>query len=174
MSTGNEGLRRFFSFTRDAIQQIRQDSMGNSQARDHRDQNSNSVETRVQNRMHINRTQVVVVVIKKQQLLILVKMRRNLCMPVSMVNRWYIRGVWAKTSETSQTAIFPNSPQRIASRFLMSWRTVPGRAKGMKPVYDEISFLFRLCERMKSGEFVPNLGIKVRDARHARRFSVNR
>ena len=40
--------------------------------------------------------------------------------------------------------------------------------KGMKPVYDEISFLFRLCERMKSGEFVPNLGIKVRDARHAR------
>ncbi|MCP5445335.1 MAG: helix-turn-helix domain-containing protein, partial [Chromatiaceae bacterium] len=48
VSTGNEGLRRFFSFTRDAIQQIRQDSMGNSQARDHRDQNSNSVETRVQ------------------------------------------------------------------------------------------------------------------------------
>jgi hypothetical protein len=40
--------------------------------------------------------------------------------------------------------------------------------KGMKPVYDEISFLFRLCELMKSGEFVPNLGIKVRDARRAR------
>ena len=40
--------------------------------------------------------------------------------------------------------------------------------KGMKPIYDEISFLFRLCELMKSGKFVPNLGIKVRDARHAR------
>ena len=48
VSTGNEGPRRFFSFTRAAIQQIRQDSMGNIQARDHRDQNSNSVETRVQ------------------------------------------------------------------------------------------------------------------------------
>ncbi|MEJ2651948.1 MAG: STY4528 family pathogenicity island replication protein, partial [Gammaproteobacteria bacterium] len=48
VGTGNKGPRRFFSFTRDAIQQIRQDSMGNSQARDHRDQNSNSVETRVQ------------------------------------------------------------------------------------------------------------------------------
>ena len=47
VSTGNEGLRRFFSFTRDAIQQIRQDSMGNSQVRDHHDQNSNSVETQV-------------------------------------------------------------------------------------------------------------------------------
>jgi hypothetical protein len=40
--------------------------------------------------------------------------------------------------------------------------------KGMKPVYDEISFLIRLCELMKSGEFVPNLGIKVRDARRVR------
>ena len=40
--------------------------------------------------------------------------------------------------------------------------------KGMKPVYDEIRFLIRLCELMKSGEFMPNLGIKVRDARRAR------
>ncbi|MES9958672.1 MAG: STY4528 family pathogenicity island replication protein [Sedimenticola sp.] len=48
VSTDNKGLRRFFSFTRDAIQQIRQDSMGKGQARDHHDQNSNSVGTRVQ------------------------------------------------------------------------------------------------------------------------------
>ncbi|MES9958673.1 MAG: hypothetical protein ABW086_16640 [Sedimenticola sp.] len=40
----------------------------------------------------------------------------------------------------------------------------------MKPVYDEISFLFRLCELMKSGEFVPNLGIKVRDTRRAQKI----
>ena len=40
--------------------------------------------------------------------------------------------------------------------------------KGMKPVYDEISFLIRLCDLAKSGKFQPNLGIKVREARRAR------
>jgi len=40
--------------------------------------------------------------------------------------------------------------------------------KGMRPVYDEISFLIRLCDLAKSGKFQPNLGIKVREARRAR------
>ncbi|MEL0583706.1 MAG: hypothetical protein AAES65_02335 [Candidatus Thiodiazotropha sp. (ex. Lucinoma kazani)] len=44
----------------------------------------------------------------------------------------------------------------------------------MKPVYDEISFLFRLCELMKSGNFLPNLGIKVRETGTRERFSGNR
>ena len=34
--------------------------------------------------------------------------------------------------------------------------------KGMKPVYDEISFLISLCNLTKQGKFQPNLGIKVR------------
>lgn len=37
--------------------------------------------------------------------------------------------------------------------------------KGMKPVYDEIRFLHFLCRASNKGEFVPNLGIKVRDER---------
>jgi len=37
--------------------------------------------------------------------------------------------------------------------------------KGMKPVYDEMRFLHFLCRAANKGEFVPNLGIKVRDQR---------
>ena len=37
--------------------------------------------------------------------------------------------------------------------------------KGMKPVYDEMRFLHYLCRAVKKGDFVPNLGIKVRDER---------
>ena len=36
--------------------------------------------------------------------------------------------------------------------------------KGMRPVYDELRFLHGLCQAANAGEFVPNLGIKVRDA----------
>ena len=37
--------------------------------------------------------------------------------------------------------------------------------KGMKPVYDEVRFLHFLCRAANKREFVPNLGIKVRDER---------
>ncbi|MEW5756433.1 MAG: STY4528 family pathogenicity island replication protein [Pseudomonadota bacterium] len=37
--------------------------------------------------------------------------------------------------------------------------------KGMSPVYDEMRFLHYLCRAAKKGDFVPNLGIKVRDER---------
>jgi len=37
--------------------------------------------------------------------------------------------------------------------------------KGMPPVYDELRFLYSLCKAAQQGEFVPNLGIKVKEAR---------
>lgn len=40
--------------------------------------------------------------------------------------------------------------------------------KGMKPVYDELRFLHSLCKAARQGEFVPNLGIRVAEARMAR------
>lgn len=40
--------------------------------------------------------------------------------------------------------------------------------KGMKPVYDELRFLHSLCKAAQQGEFVPNLGIKVAEARQER------
>ena len=38
-------------------------------------------------------------------------------------------------------------------------------AKGMRPVYDELSFLHALCELTRQGKFQPNLGLKVHEER---------
>ncbi len=40
--------------------------------------------------------------------------------------------------------------------------------RGMKPVYDELRFLHSLCKAVDKGEFIPNLGIKVAEARLSR------
>ena len=40
--------------------------------------------------------------------------------------------------------------------------------RGMKPVYDELRFLHSLCKAVQRSEFVPNLGIKVAEARASR------
>ena len=40
--------------------------------------------------------------------------------------------------------------------------------KGMQPVYDELRFLHSLCKAVQQGEFVPNLGLKVVEARKQR------
>ncbi|MES9988226.1 MAG: STY4528 family pathogenicity island replication protein [Candidatus Thiodiazotropha endolucinida] len=171
VGTGNEGVRRFFSFTRDAIQQIRQDSMGNSQARDHRDQNSNSVEIRVQkSNAHKSNSGCS---------------SSNNKTTTTTTTSGEDASKFMHAGEQGEPLVYPRrlgeNQRDIANRYLSKLAPadrqpildeLEGRfqaeQKGMKPVYDEISFLFRLCERMKSGEFVPNLGIKVRDARHAR------
>ncbi len=41
--------------------------------------------------------------------------------------------------------------------------------KGMKPVYDELRFLHSLCKAVQQGEFVPNLALKVIEARQERK-----
>jgi len=46
---------------------------------------------------------------------------------------------------------------------------------GAKPLYDELRFLHALCRAAKRGEFVPNLGLKVTEARtrsHSRNVSL--
>lgn len=40
--------------------------------------------------------------------------------------------------------------------------------KGMPPVYDELRFLHSLCKLAQQGQFIPNLGIKVAEARRER------
>jgi hypothetical protein len=46
--------------------------------------------------------------------------------------------------------------------------------KGMKPVYDELRFLHYLCRAANKGDFVPNLGIKVRNERIEREQAQQR
>ncbi len=168
VSTGNEELRRFFSFTRDAIRQIRHDSMDNRQARDHHDQNSNSVETRVRKSN-----------VQKSNSGCSSNNKKTTTTSGESASKFMHAG------EHGEPLVYPrrlgDNQRNIANRHLFALATedrqsildeLEGRfqaeQKGMKPVYDEISFLFRLCELMKSGEFVPNLGIKVRDDRRAR------
>ena len=168
VSTGNEGPRRFFSFTRDVIQQIRHDSMGNRQVRDHHDQNSNSDETRVR-KSNAQKSNSGCSSNNKK----------------TTTTSGKASSKFVHAAEQGEPLVYPrrlgDNHRDIANRYLFTLAPedrqpildeLEGRfqaeLKGMKPVYDEISFLIRLCELMKSGEFVPNLGIKVRDARRAR------
>lgn len=168
VGTGNEGPRRFFSFTRDVIQQIRHDSMGNRQVRDHHDQNSNSVDTRVR-KSNVQKSNSGCSSNNKK----------------TTTTSGKASSKFVHAGEQGEQLVYPrrlgDNQRDIANRYLFTLAPddrqpildeLEGRfqaeLKGMKPVYDEISFLIRLCELMKSGEFVPNLGIKVRDARRAR------
>ena len=84
-------------------------------------------------------------------------------------NRWSTPGVSATTSVTSPTAIFarlsPVQRQPILDELEGRFQA---EQKGMKPVYDEISFLAKLCKLAQADQFQPNLGIKVNESRHAR------
>ena len=89
------------------------------------------------------------------------------------------------TGEDNQPLVYParlcDNHREIAARYLSALAPeqrqpildeLAGRfqaeAKGMKPVYDALSFLHSLCKQMEQGTFLPNLGIKVRDGRERR------
>ncbi len=46
--------------------------------------------------------------------------------------------------------------------------------KGMKPLYDEMSFLNSLCKALRKGEFESNLGIKVQEERMAHKLELQK
>ncbi len=101
---------------------------------------------------------------------------------------------FAKSSQaiplpTEQTLIYPprlsENQKLLADRYLamiapedrqLVLDELQGRLsseqKGMKPVYDELRFLHSLCKAAQKDEFVPNLGIKVAEARKERRIPV--
>jgi len=167
--------RRFFSFTRTVIQQIRHDSVGARNSLDHHDQNSNTVETRVRN----SNAQ------KSNSGCSSSKYNKTTTTPTDEPSNF------VHADEQGKPLVYPerlcDNQRDIANRYLRALSPalrqpildeLEGRfqaeQKGMKPVYDEISFLIRLCERTKSGEFLPNLGIKVREARRVREASRDR
>jgi hypothetical protein len=93
---------------------------------------------------------------------------------------------FAHTGENDQPLVYPprlcDNHREIAARYLSVLAPeqrqpvldeLAGRflaeAKGMKPVYDSLSFLHALCKQMGQGKFQPNLGIKVRDGRQERK-----
>jgi len=167
--------RRFFSFTRTVIQQIRRDSIGTRNSPDHHDQYSNSVEIQVRN----SNAQ------KSNSGCSSSNYNKTTTTPADEPSNF------GHADEQGKPLVYPgrlcDNQRDIANRYLRALSPaqrqpildeLEGRfqaeQKGMKPVYDEISFLIRLCELTKSGGFLPNLGVKVREARRAREAKRDR
>ena len=153
-----EGHRRFFSFTRTAVRQLRQELVTAQQTNHDHDQNLNTVKASHDQNMntvcsssYINKKTTTETAMSKFDLV----------------------------DEDARPLVYPRrlgeSHRELADRYLASLAPVQrqpildeleGRLqaeqKGMKPVYDEISFLISLCKLTKQGSFQPNLGIKVR------------
>lgn len=159
-----DSARRYFAFSAKVMTQLR--NVVSEDGADHRDQNSKADETALQ-------------ILSPQN------SKSSSCS--SYIN---ITTTTKTTGETEKSGPLNNEPpliypkrlsdnqRELADRYLKS---VPAAArqsildelegrfrseqKGMKPVYDEMRFLHFLCRAANKGEFVPNLGIKVRDER---------
>ncbi|MCP4290090.1 MAG: helix-turn-helix domain-containing protein [Gammaproteobacteria bacterium] len=169
--TASAGSRRFFSFTRNVIRTLQHDSMGTGNASDHHDQNSNmDKEHRVRNSNTVSSSSYIY---------------KTTTTVDSGMSKFDITG------EGGKRLIYPkrlgDNQREIANRYLRPLSAVQrqlildeleGRfqaeLKGMKPVYDEISFLIRLCKSARVGKFQPNLGIRVRESRCAQESARHR
>jgi hypothetical protein len=162
--------RRFFSFTRNVVKRLRSDSTEHRTGGSHHDQKSNLAGDRVRN--------------SNAQ-----KSNSGSCS--SYINKTTTTHTekpsnFALTGEDNQLLVYPtrlcNNHREIAARHLRILDPdqrqpildeLEGRfqaeKKGMKPVYDEISFLHSLCKLMRKGKFQPNLGIRVRDGRERKK-----
>lgn len=165
-----DSARRYFAFSAKVMTQLR--NVVGEDGADHRDQNSKADET-------------------ARQILSPQNSKSSSCS--SYINK---TTTTKTTGETENSGPLNNEPpliypkrlsenqRELADRYLKS---VPAAArqsildelegrfrseqKGMKPVYDEMRFLHFLCRAANKGEFVPNLGIKVRDERIEREKS---
>jgi len=151
--------RRFFSFTRNAVRQLRKDLATAKQTNDDHVQNSNTV----------NHDQISNSVGSSSYI------NKNTTTETEVSN-------FDLANEGGRPLVYPRrlgtSQRKIANRYLD--KLLPAQRqpildelegrfqaeqKGMKPIYDEISFLISLCKHTKQGKFQLNLGIKVRDSR---------
>jgi hypothetical protein len=159
----------FFSFTRNVVRRLRSDSTSRLKGGDHHDQKSNVAGDRVRNSNAQNLNSGCSSYINKTT-------TTNTGAPSKFV----------LTGDGGQPLVYParlnDNHREIASHYLSALAPeqrqpildeLAGRfraeAKGMKPVYDELSFLHSLCKLMRQGKFQPNLGIEVRDGRRERK-----
>lgn len=152
--------RRFFAFTGDVIQQLQRDLTTSQKNLDHHDQNLCMAKSQVRNSNLGSSSYINITTTTYPE----------------GVSKFELGGV------DGQPLVYParltENHREIADRHLRDLTPeqrqpildeLEGRfqaeQRGMKPVYDEASFLYSLCVLMKNGKFQPNLGIKVRDAR---------
>ena len=164
IGTANGGPRRFFAFTNNAIRKLRHSAVESDRVSIHHDQNSNMDH---QDQVRNSTDQ-----------------KSNSVGSSSNNNKYKTTTTSGEVSkidisgEGGKPLVYPkrlgDNQRDIANRYLRPLEPaqrqqildeLEGRfqaeQKGMKPVYDEISFLIRLCKRAQAGEFQPNLGLNV-------------
>lgn len=157
--------QRYFAFSAKVMTRLR--NVVGEDGTDHQDQNSKAEETRHQiskpqnsksssSNNNINKTTTTTVTVTDSKICGHAEGEASLIYPKRLsenlrdVANRYLKSVPA----TARQPILDELEGRFRSE-----------QKGMKPVYDEIGFLHYLCRAANKGEFVPNLGIKVRDER---------
>jgi hypothetical protein len=161
-STKNSGKAgRYFSFTESAMVQLRNSSKPNSKLVVDQDQNS-----KVDEKAHYSSNSCS-------------SKYKNTTTTTATTNTDSDK---SHCQEKTKALIYPprlsDNQKALADRYLTMIDSedrqfvldeLQGRLeseqRGMKPVYDELRFLHSLCKAAQQGEFVPNLGIKVVEAR---------
>ena len=169
LTSEENGPRRFFAFTENVVRRLWNDPTRRAKEAIHHDQNSNAGKHPVRNSN---------------------AQKSNSGCSSSYINKT----TTTNTGDTSKSAlngedgrplIYPgrllDNQRDVAARYLRV--LAPGERqaildelegrfraerKGMKPLYDALSFLQALCKAARSGTFQPNLGIHVRTRRRER------
>ena len=153
--------RRFFSLTLNAVKQLRTNARSLQHRADHHDQNSNTAGDRVRISNSVGSSSYIYKTTTTNnsgstKFDLTGEGGKPLIYPARLCDNH--REVASRTLR----ALAPEQRQPILDELEGRFRA---EARGMKPVYDALSFLHSLCKLMKEGKFLPNLGIKVRDGR---------
>ena len=165
----SDAPQRFFAFSARAIRELRNHPCRQA-GTDDQDQNSNPVAAAVRNSVHQN---------SNPDRGSSNKNKTTTTTPTTELK------IGAVTGENEAPLVYPqrlgDNQRELAARYLATVAPeqrqplldeLEGRfrseEKGMRPLYDELSFLNRLCKAMRNGEFQANLGLKVQSERRAR------
>ncbi len=158
--------QRFFSFTRNAVKRIRNDATYAKSGAKHQVQNSNPAHDRVRISNDQNSN----------------SLRSSSYIKTTTTTKTGHLSKFDMTGEDGHPLVYPKrlseNHRDIVAHYLnvlaptqrqpildeLEGR-IRAEAKGMRPVYDELSFLHALCQLTRQGKFQPNLGIKVREER---------
>ncbi len=169
-ATSRDYPRRFFAFTQNAIKRLRNDSIEYEQHPVRHDQNLN-LESESRQILHAQNSNLDGSSSSSSS--------NNKKTTTTETDR---PTNFTLTGEGDRPLVYPTrlskNHQELASHYLDKLEPeqrqpvldelegrIRAEARGMKPVYDEISFLHSLCKLTRQGKFRPNLGIKVRDQR---------
>ncbi|MEW8279802.1 MAG: STY4528 family pathogenicity island replication protein [Candidatus Thiodiazotropha sp.] len=161
--------RRFFAFSAKVMTELR----GHSSSRngpDHQEQNMNPVEAGVQNLhpQNSNPASCSCSETNKTTTTHHSEQKRFVLHGEGDVPLIYPRRLSANQRELADRYLNQVPPdQRQAILDELEGR-IRSEQRGMKPLYDEMSFLNSLCKALKKGEFESNLGIRVHEERIAR------